>query len=311
MNGPLVSVVIPCHNAARWLPETLASALGQTWPHQEIILVDDGSTDDSLSVARSYECRGVTILTQSNRGAAAARNAGLRAARGDFLQFLDADDVLAPDKIERQLARLRAPEHRQALASGAWARFTGDHRQVPIRPFPNARDLSGAEFLQLHYETGCMMHPAAWLAPRMLVERIGPWDETLSLNDDGEYFARMALASTGILHCPEARSYYRSRLPTSLSRRTDPPALDSLFRSIAATTGHLLRCDHSDRTRAAVAHAWKRAAFELYPDAPELARAALDRSRRLGGSRRPFPGSGRFQFLARILGWRLARRLTR
>jgi glycosyltransferase involved in cell wall biosynthesis len=80
---PLVSIIIPCRNAAPWLAETLESALGQTWQAKEILLVDNGSTDDSLAIARTFERRGVQVLLQSNRGAAAARNTGLRAARGD------------------------------------------------------------------------------------------------------------------------------------------------------------------------------------------------------------------------------------
>jgi glycosyltransferase involved in cell wall biosynthesis len=70
---PLVSIIVPCHNAAPWLAETLESVLDQTWTEKEIVLVDDGSTDDSLTIARSFAPRGVCVLVQSNRGAAAAR----------------------------------------------------------------------------------------------------------------------------------------------------------------------------------------------------------------------------------------------
>ena len=74
MSSPLVSVIIPCHNAARWLGATLDSALAQTWPHREIIVVNDGSRDESLAVAESFTNRGVTVIDQPNRGASAARN---------------------------------------------------------------------------------------------------------------------------------------------------------------------------------------------------------------------------------------------
>lgn len=304
----LVSIIVPCYNAERWLAATLGSALAQTWPAVEILVVDDGSTDGSLAVARSFEIRGVRVISQPNRGASAARNHGLRLAAGEFIQFLDADDLLAPDKIARQMPRLQAAGDRLLVASGSWVRFTDDPREAPVMPFANWRDLSGVEFLQLHYEMGCMMHPAAWLAPRRLLDRAGPWDESLSLNDDGEYFARVVLASEGIAYCGDARSYYRSQLAGSLSRRTDHRALDSLYRSVEATLSHLRAADQGDRTRAAAAYAWKWAAFELYPGAPDLSRAALAQCQRLGGSARPFPGSGRFQLASRLLGWRLARR---
>ncbi len=304
----LVSIVIPCYNAAPWLAATLESALAQTWTATEIIVVDDGSRDHSLALARSFTARGVQVASQPNRGASAARNHGLRLARGEFIQFLDADDLLAPDKIALQMARL-ANEPADCLASGSWVRFTDDPAAPRLVPFPNSRDLSGVEFLQINFEEGCMMHPAAWLVPRPLLDRAGPWDESLSLNDDGEYFARVVLAGRGIRFCTGAASYYRSQLPGSLSRRVDARALDSLYRSMQLTLGHLLAADGSPRTRAAAAYAWKWTAFELYPGAPQLARAAEENCRALGGSERPFPAGASFHRLARFLGWRLAKRI--
>ncbi|HVW19735.1 MAG TPA: glycosyltransferase family 2 protein [Opitutaceae bacterium] len=305
---PLVSIVVPCYNAEAWVAQAIESALGQTWPAREVIVVNDGSRDGSLAAARRFEPSGVRVLDQPNRGAAAARNAGLAAARGAYIQFLDADDLLAPDKLERQLERISSLGPR-VLASGAWARFTREPAEASFEEQANWRDLTGIEFLQLHYEQICMMHPAAWLAPRELLDRAGRWDETLSLNDDGEYFARVMLAAERIVFCRDARSLYRSSLPQSLSGRRDPRALDSLYRSTELTLRHLLDADSSARSRAAAAFAWKWTAFEMYPDAPALARAAERRAGELGGSSRPFPAGGRFQLASRLLGWRLAKRL--
>jgi glycosyltransferase involved in cell wall biosynthesis len=310
---PLTSILIPAYNAAPWIAETLRSALAQTWPRIELIVVDDGSTDDTLSIAKSFERShaNLHVATQPNRGASAARNHALQLAHGDYIQFLDADDLLAPDKIATQLKRL-VPLGPRILASGSWLRF--EHQvdlaaATALAPSPNARALDGIEFLQLNFETLSMMHPAAWLAPRELLDAAGPWDESLSLNDDGEYFARVALAAERIVFCADARSFYRSNLSGSLSRRKDPRSLSSLYRSMELTLRHFLAADNSPRTRAAAAFAWKWTAFELYPGAPELARKAEQHSHAMGGSTRPFPGSGRFQLLSRLVGWRLARRL--
>ncbi|WP_245844487.1 glycosyltransferase family 2 protein [Nibricoccus aquaticus] len=321
---PLLSILIPAYNAAPWIDTTLRSALAQTWPNTELIVVDDGSTDTTLALANAFasahSAASIRVVTQPNRGASAARNHALRLARGDYIQFLDADDWIAPDKITIQLDRL-IPLGPRALASASWVRVdreflhngepsTRSSITFPQPPPPNARDLTGIEFLQLNFETISMMHPAAWLAPRALLDAAGPWDESLSLNDDGEYFARVALASTGIVFCPDARSFYRSNLSGSLSRRKDPRALASLHRSVELTLSHLLAADSSPRSTAAAAFAWKWAAFELYPSSPDLSRDAERRSLALGGSPRPFPASGRFQLLSQLLGWRLARRLT-
>ena len=100
---PLVSILVPAYNAAPYIAETLDSALAQTWQNIEIVVVDDGSRDDTLAIAKTYESKRVKVISQENKGASTARNRALKAAQGDFIQYLDADDLLAPDKIERQL----------------------------------------------------------------------------------------------------------------------------------------------------------------------------------------------------------------
>lgn len=309
MSLPLVSIIIPCYNAGAWLPDAVESALAQTWPRKEIIVVNDGSGDDSLAVARRYEARGVRVIDQPNRGASAARNAGLGTARGEYVQFLDADDILALGKVDAQMRLFTLRGRENVLVSGGWARFQRDPREADFVPQANWRDMTGVEFLQMHFETGAMMQPAAWLSPRALLDRAGPWDESLSLNDDGEYFARVMLAAERIVFCADARSYYRSGLTNSLSGRSDRRALESLYRSVDLTLGYLNSSDTSPRTIAASAHGWKWIAFEMYPGAPDLARAAERNSVMLGGSRRPFPAGGRFQLASMFLGWRLAKRL--
>lgn len=308
MTTPLVSILIPCFNAGPLLAQAIESSVRQTWPAKETIVVNDGSDDDSLEIARRYQCHGVKVIDQANLGASAARNTALRVARGEFVQFLDADDLLAPDKIERQMRRIAGFGGR-VLASGAWARFVRSPEDGVFTPFANWRDLTGLEFLQLHYEQGCMMHPAAWLAPRSLLDSAGAWNESLSLNDDGEYFARVMLLADYISFCPEARSYYRSGQVGTLSGRNDGKAMGSLYRSVELTLAGLLASDRSPRTLAAAAYAWKWTAYELYPASPELSKAAEEQSKLLGGSAEPIRTSGTIRLAGMILGWRLAKRI--
>lgn len=308
MHSERVSIIIPCYNAARWLRQSVRSALEQTWPDKEVIIINDGSTDDSLALARSLASTTVRVLDQPNAGAAAARNAGLRLATGRYIQFLDADDLLAPDKIRSQISAL-AQAGDAVLASGPWGRFVAQPEQALFTPRDNWRSLTGVEFLESHWHDGGMMPPAAWLAPRRLLDCVGPWDETLSLNDDGEYFARVMLASSGIVFCPEARSYYRSNIAGSLSGRKDAKALDSLYRSTVSITRHLLAAEASPRTRAAAGRAWMLTAFEVYPVRADLARAAERQARAFGARPERLPGGGRFQLASKALGWKLAKRL--
>src|SRR5438105_429631 len=99
---PAVSVVIPCHNASRWIRETLASVVAQNHDGLQIIVVDDGSTDDSAAIV-DREFSDATLIRTPNRGASHARNTGTEAAFGDFIQYLDADDLLAPGKLAAQI----------------------------------------------------------------------------------------------------------------------------------------------------------------------------------------------------------------
>lgn len=103
---PFISVVIPAYNAEKYIEETLDSVRAQTFSDYEILVVDDGSTDRTVQIASGYD--GVQLLLQKNRGAAAARNTGIRAARGAYVAFLDADDIWFPSKLEKQVAHLRA-----------------------------------------------------------------------------------------------------------------------------------------------------------------------------------------------------------
>jgi glycosyltransferase involved in cell wall biosynthesis len=102
----LVSILIPAHNAENWIADTIRSAITQTWVRKEIIVVDDGSSDRTADVARRFASKEVVVISKKNQGAAAARNHALQFCQGDYIQWLDADDILAPDKIERQLTAL-------------------------------------------------------------------------------------------------------------------------------------------------------------------------------------------------------------
>src|ERR1700722_18397770 len=100
---PLVSILIPAYNGEAWISSTLRSAIAQTWERKEIIVVDDGSTDQTLTVARRFESELVTVISQKNQGAAATRNNAFALCKGDYIQWLDADDLMAPDKTSLQM----------------------------------------------------------------------------------------------------------------------------------------------------------------------------------------------------------------
>jgi glycosyltransferase involved in cell wall biosynthesis len=302
----LVSIIIPCKNGAAWLGAAIESCLGQSWKSLEIIVVDDASTDRSREVARHYRDRGVVVLDSLRRGASAARNTGLQQARGDFIQFLDADDVLDPQKIRVQVERLTgAPAG--ALASGAWARFRTHPSEVVFAAEPVWRDFGvPEEFLIASWLGGGMMANFAWLSPRVVLEQAGPWDETLSLVDDGEYFCRVLLAASAVVFCGDARGFYRSTAAPGLSGRRDRAALVSGFRAIDLSCRRLLQQCGSPAAKKACATNYLRFAYNAYPQAGDLVALAERRARELGGSELRPGGGSAFQFLARGFGWKFA-----
>src|SRR5208282_2205254 len=206
---PLVSILIPAFNAQAWISDTLGSAIAQTWQQKEIIVVDDGSTDQTLAIARQFESDQLKVVTQKNQGAAAARNKAFSLSKGDYIQWLDADDLLAPDKIARQIEAVDEAPNKLMLLSGSWGRFIYRYNRTKFVPNALWCDLSPVEWLVRKMGQNLYMQTATWLVSRELTEAAGPWDTRLLGDDDGEYFCRVLLASCGVRFVPEARVYYR------------------------------------------------------------------------------------------------------
>ena len=246
----LVSIIIPAYNCQQWISQSIESALAQTWPNKEIIVVDDGSTDNTLSIAKRYESKSLKVVHQENRGAAAARNTGLKLAQGDYIQYLDADDLLAPDKIEYQI-RLSEEESNVVLFSSSFGIFYVSPKRAKFKPTSLWRDLPPSDWLCTKFKENLWMNPAVWLVSRELTDLAGPWDERLSLDDDGEYFCRMIRFSKKIKFVERAKVFYRQWDPGSLSRLKSDRACNSLLLSLKLCTKYLLDLEDSERTRRA------------------------------------------------------------
>jgi glycosyltransferase involved in cell wall biosynthesis len=304
----LVSILIPCYNADRWLAETIESALAQTWGNKEIIIVDDGSTDGSLAIAKIFESKNIKIITQPNQGSGAARNRALQEAQGDFIQYLDADDLLSPNKIKRQLDML-LNGNLDCVISGEWARFNHHPAEAIFLPQPIWTDLLSVDWLINVWQGHGMMLTHAWLIPRMIAQQAGQWNEALSLNDDGEYFTRIVLASRAVKFCRGAKAYYRSGNLSSLSASRSPQALESAFLALDLCTQHLLSAEDSARTRHACAASMQRFIYDVYPSMPELQKHAEAKVQEWGGCKIKPMGGLMFQLLSVFVGWKQAKQI--
>lgn len=318
MMPPRVSILVPAHNAAPWLAQTLDSALAQSWPHCEVIVAENGSTDATLELARRYESRGVRVLALPAMTAAAARNRAWAVSTGDFIQYLDADDLLSPDKIAAQLADLQGQPGSISLSAlgefrdGESLATARVFRAWPIystgEPAHWLADLLGA-FGRSGYVA---VHQ--WLTPRALIEQVGPWEETLTVQDDGEFFSRVVLAARGLRATLAPVAYYRRHAgPTSLSAayRTDRRHATSMLRALdlIASRAHAACAD--PRLDAALARQYYSCAVLTYPHAPEISRAAERAALALDPAVRPPVATSRMAAWVRALtGWRTERRIA-
>jgi len=214
---PLVSILIPAFNAERWIADAIQSAIGQTWKRKEIIVVDDGSTDHTVWIASQFGSKGVAVVTQENRGAAVARNKAFSVSRGDFIQWLDADDLLHPDKIAKQIGQLPHCHSDRTLLAAAWGDFYNCVERARFSPSSLWSDLSPIEWLLRNLGEGVFLQTASWLVSRELTRAVGLWNARLLVDDDGEYFCRAVRLSDGIRFVPDAKIFYRRVGSTRLS----------------------------------------------------------------------------------------------
>lgn len=279
----LVSILIPAYNAERWLGETIQSALAQTWPHVEVIVVDDGSKDQTLTLARTFASKRVRVVSQENAGAATARNTALSLSQGDWIQWLDADDLLAPDKIQRQMQAFREEPNPRVLLSAGWGAFMSRPGGATFRPTALWQNLPPVEWLLLQLEQNLHMQTATWLVNRGLADAAGPWDVRLAAAacDDGEYFSRVILASDGIRFVPDSKVLYRivGRDRLSYVGRSQKK-MEALLFGLELYFGNLRSRDDSSRVRAACVKYLQSTVNDICPESE----AVLDRARKMAAS---------------------------
>jgi glycosyltransferase involved in cell wall biosynthesis len=268
---PLVSILIPAYNSEAWIADTLRSAIGQSWERKEIIVVDDGSSDRTAEVARRFASTGVAVVSVQNQGAAAARNHALKLSQGDYIQWLDADDLLAPDKIERQLAALKEGDSERILLSSPWAYFSYRTNRARFVPTSLWHDLSPVEWLLRKMSENLHMQTGTWLTSRELADAAGPWDTRLMSDDDGEYYCRVLLASEGTRFVPESKVFYRV---TSSSRwsyvGTSDKKKNALLLSMKLHVKYLRSLEESVRVRNACLIYMQNWFENFYPDRPDI-----------------------------------------
>jgi glycosyltransferase involved in cell wall biosynthesis len=259
-NRPLVSIIIPCYNAERWVAEAIQSCLDQTWQPREVIVIDDGSTDGSLDVIKSFGDK-IRWETGPNRGGNAARNRGFALAKGEYIQFLDADDFLRPGKIARQMATLESSQ--ADVVYEDWQRM---QEKADGSKFFHPPEISGrhddvlAELL-----SSWAPPPCAFLFRHRVVGAVGGWNESLTSAQDWEMHIRMAMRGHGYVYLPGCESVYRRPATPTVSTCNNQKYHENVAVVLKAAEQELLRDNRLQESyRVAMAHSYFKMARSCY-----------------------------------------------
>jgi glycosyltransferase involved in cell wall biosynthesis len=307
---PLVSIIIPAYNCELFFAETINSALGQTWGNKEIIIVDDGSTDNTLSIAKRFEKEHaiIKVYSQQNKGACAARNLGYRMSNGNYIQYLDGDDILDKYKIERQV--ILAETNPDCIISCNWIKFHDnlDNNIGGLGPYTTVRkDMLPLDFLLENRMMACH----AWLTPRNLINMTGNWDETLTCNQDGEFFYRVVGNSNKVLFCDKTIVYYRAPLGhNGVSALSSYDKYSSLLKVALSYKKIVLSLGgRSLVSQKAIGDYFQRLHYNIYfPNYPDLIERCREQEEYSYGNIEP-ELTGFTKMLSFLTGWKIAKRL--
>lgn len=306
---PQVSILIPNYNSANYVIETLNSVLNQSYTNWECIIVDDHSTDNSAALVKEYcdkHSSKFKLFINPRKGACAARNYAFEQSTGEFIHFLDADDILSPTKIQKQVECLLANGKYLACYT-KWARFTDPNaKDLSFKGIPDdkAKIISPIELYtdKRWGDIGLTTIPLVWLFHRDLFIESGGWNETLSINQDGEFCSRLLLASKGLIYVDDCYGLYRLT-PNSISNTMSETKKLSLLASVDLMEKALRKYDNGVAVDKAICLKYQWFVFGLPDFSPQIIASNI---KRLGGPYKPTFGGTKLKVLSSLVGFRLA-----
>jgi glycosyltransferase involved in cell wall biosynthesis len=295
---PLVSIITPFYNSEKYLSATIKSVLSQSYSNWELLLINDGSTDNSIDIVSCFNDSRIKILSQHNKGQCVATNLGINHACGEYFQFLDADDIIHPFKIANQIRDLR--HNPNALGVCKWFFFYNDATDAKFSNQPVFFSASPIEWLYQLWTNDTMMATNGYLISRSILERGGMYfNESLKLNVDFEYFTRIVLASKSVIFTDDSFAYYRKGVSSSKTARPSFEAKLSALKARELAISYLLQIEQTDMAKYASNMAISILTFS-YPELLYEARALLSKYEL--GSFIKFGGS-RSLFLSGLIGY--------
>ena len=300
---------MPVYNAGKYIAEAVGSVLNQSYTNWELIIVNDGSTDDTAAVLDQFTDPRISVHQQENSGQCVAANKAFGLSSGRLIKFMDADDIISPGYIAEQVKRIG--DNDDVVASAAWGRFYHDD----ISSFKVNEDLIREDCKPIDWLVSsmdgkqAMMQCALWLIPRAVLEKSGLWDERLSLINDFEFIIRVLLNASEIRFAENSLLYYRSGLQSSLSSLKSTKGAQSAYDSINMGTSHMLAFEPSTRVKKACASCFQNFIYSFYPFHKTLIKGAEHKIKDLGGTTSTFPAGGYTRLLQKIIGWKIVKKL--
>jgi len=307
---PLVSVCMPAYNSAKYIAEAIESVLDQTYKNVELIITNDGSTDETSDILAQYTSRpNIKVINGKRSGPSAACNQAFSHAKGDFIKFFDSDDILSKDNIAVQVQKLL--DHPNSIAAGQCKRFYNNDMATALdEPLATWQDLGSLDWLIIDNGKGLgMMQNGMFLIPRHLLDAGGLWNEKITLINDFEFYSRLFLHADRILFTKEAKVYYRSGLTNGVSSTINKTRLFSAYTALELTTSLLLNHEDSDRVRSVLFFMWDMWKYTFYLDEMDLYRKTVQQMKRLGNYSNRF--ERKVSPIVKLIGWKNEKRIKR
>jgi len=311
---PLVSIIVSCYNAEKYIAATLKSLIDQTYQKIEIIVVDDGSVDTSATIIKRFNDVRIKYHYQTNKGQCASLNYGFNCSSGSLIKFYDADDILHSNSIEGQVKSLEGKNETE-ISFIEWKRFFNDKLPDDINQvFHNTihRDCLPADHITFALGTP-MFQCGMWLIPRPLLYKTGLWDERLSLINDTEFFSRMLTKVSKLIFSEKGLTLYRTNFKSgSLSSDFSKKGIKSAILSIDLTSQWFLKIENTERIKKVIASSYVMILEWAYPSQKVLYKIIEKRLEKYPQSYIAHTKSGKaYNIIMNMFGWKLARRLAK
>lgn len=306
---PDISIIMPVYNAEEFVGDSITSVLIQSFQNFELIVINDGSTDGSETIIKSFKDERIVYYSQTNQGQVVASNQGIKLARGKYIKFLDADDLINSAHLECQFEALKGND--TCLASCQWAYFYKNFRSADFKEEYTNKNYNNPLnwFYDSHVYDSGMLGAWVWLIPRQLLDKAGNWNEKLSLNNDFDFSVRLLCACNGIKYAEGAKLYYRKGNLNALTLTKNRKGYESAILTTELAMDSVLKIENSPRMKELFANRFQSWIYEIYPQHPDLIRKANSYIKTLGGSNLNPSGGRLFKCLNTVLHWKLVMQL--